>query len=140
MTSSTLEISADHLQIVKEHAEECRPEECCGILLGHIGPARRVVLRVERAENVADAQRSRRYLVSPVTLARTLHRASREGLVLVGFYHSHTEGPPTPSRADVAEAWSATSYLIYSVRDRLARSWRFTLPELDFVEERLRLP
>ncbi|HEU0077690.1 MAG TPA: Mov34/MPN/PAD-1 family protein, partial [Longimicrobiaceae bacterium] len=53
--------------------------------------------------------------------------AERDGLALVGFYHSHPDGRPEPSRLDREQAWPWYSYLIVAAGSGgagEARSWR----------------
>jgi proteasome lid subunit RPN8/RPN11 len=87
------------LDAVLAHAQEAHPLECCGILLGD-GER---ILRAVRARNVADAP-SRRFLIDPADHIAARRSARREGLDVVGFYHSHPSSGADPSRSDIDEA------------------------------------
>ena len=53
--------------------------------------------------------------------------ASARGLDVIGWYHSHPDHPARPSEYDREHAWPWYSYMIVSVRERVARemtSWR----------------
>src|SRR5215831_14161833 len=80
------------------HAAECRPRECCGILLGtadHISEA-------VRAANLAESPT--RFLIDPKAHIDARRKARARGLQVVGFYHSHPHSPALPSVTDLAEA------------------------------------
>jgi len=91
-------------QAIKAHAAEAYPAECCGLLVGR---GRRVQFAL-RMRNVADTPRRRFRLDdrAHLTLRKTL-RTFTPPLDIVGVYHSHPDGPPEPSRTDLAEAYYA---------------------------------
>ena len=43
--------------------------------------------------------------------------ARKQGLKLLGFYHSHPNAPARPSAYDLEHAWPWYSYVIVSIRD-----------------------
>lgn len=115
------------------------PEECCGGLLGRIeSPRERVVVRAVPVWNEQEDQRERRYLVGPREVMRLEDEAEREGLELLGFFHSHPDHPAQPSETDRQLAWPWYSYIILSVKQgepgRL-RSWRLVDDRSTFEEE-----
>ncbi|MFP4625539.1 MAG: desampylase [Natronomonas sp.] len=131
----TLELPDDvHLSIL-EHARERVPEEVVGVLSGSRRDDISRVRSVHRAENAADAPRSR-YEIEPAAELAMLERIDRDGEDVVGFYHSHPRGPLEPSDIDVERAaWPGHSYVIVVPPDDLA-SWRWTGER--FCRERLR--
>lgn len=80
------------------HASECRPLECCGLLIGD----RDRIVDSLRAKNVAASPT--RYLIDPADHIRARRAARLRGLDVVGFYHSHPKGPAVPSPRDILEA------------------------------------
>ena len=67
-----------------------------------------------------------RYLIAPDDLRRLEAELQREGLEIVGYYHSHPDHPAVPSAFDTQHAWPWYSYLIVRVeggRGREAASW-----------------
>jgi desampylase len=99
------------------HARDGAPEEVCGLLAGQAGKVERVI----PVENVA-ADRRHHYEMSAVALSRHLPALEREGLELVGFYHSHPNSDPIPSASDVAQAtYPRTPYIIVGLRQHEAR-------------------
>ena len=104
---------------MKRHALESFPEECCGFLIGPSpddpDASVRRVTSVERAANVFDGERRRRFLIRPEELIGVERRMEREGRAILGFYHSHPNHPAQPSQFDQDHAWPWYSYLVLSV-------------------------
>jgi proteasome lid subunit RPN8/RPN11 len=138
-----LELDAAGLEAIRRHAERSYPEECCGFLLGYLGPGEAAETRVERvvpAANERQESRHNRYVIHPQTVLATHQEARAAGLAVVGYYHSHPDHPAEPSEFDREHAWPGVSYLIVSVRDgslAAARSWRLRDDRQRFDEEAL---
>jgi proteasome lid subunit RPN8/RPN11 len=61
-----------------------------------------------------------------------------QGWELVGIYHSHPQGPDSPSAADLAEAYYPESvYLIWSHHQGSWRCRGFQIRDLQFIEVEL---
>jgi proteasome lid subunit RPN8/RPN11 len=57
-----------------------------------------------------------RYQIAPLELVKIERDASRRGLSIAGFYHSHPDHPAQWSLTDLSEAhWLGCSYVITSV-------------------------
>jgi proteasome lid subunit RPN8/RPN11 len=107
-------ISGPLLDQIRAHGRDTYPEECCGGLIGRRGePA--LVSRVERIDNVRDAERARRYEVSPKDYLRLERLAAEAGAELLGFYHSHPDHPAAPSAYDREHAFPFFHYLVCAV-------------------------
>lgn len=153
---STLSISVRHLRAVERHAAVVYPEECCGVLVGRLDgngvsgersdvassgwslPARVRVHRVLPARNEEPEQATSRFTIAPETVLAARREASRLGLDVVGYYHSHPDRPAEPSPTDLEGAWAGMSYLIVSVESGKAvetRSWRLGGEGERFEEE-----
>jgi desampylase len=78
-------------------AEATPDREVCGLLLG----SRDTIEDIRVADNVAD-QPARRFEVDPATLFATLRAARAGGPALIGNFHSHPSGQPSPSATDAA--------------------------------------
>jgi proteasome lid subunit RPN8/RPN11 len=69
----------------------------------------------------------RRFLIGPADVTGLERRARASGLEVLGYYHSHPDGPPLPSAYDQEHAWPWYVHLIVSVRLGSAtgvRAWR----------------
>ena len=109
---------------ILEHAHQEAPRECCGFLIGSHG-------RVQFALRMTNIARSRtRYRIDSREHIR-LRRLLREfvpALEIVGVYHSHPDGPATPSPRDCAEAnYPEWLFAIADLSGRAARLGVFTI-------------
>jgi len=98
--------------------EGCRayPSECCGVLLGRDEPSARRVVEVRPLANDFEAdQRHRRFSITPQALLEAERESADQGLLVLGFYHSHPDHPARPSEFDREHAWPFYSYVIVSV-------------------------
>ncbi len=101
---------------MREHGAATYPHECCGVLLGAAGGGNRTVQRVVRCGNTRDDRPQDRYHIDPKELIAIQREATKQGLDIIGFYHSHPDHPARWSQTDLAEAhWMDCSYVITSV-------------------------
>lgn len=107
-----LAVRRDAYDAVVSHAFDGRPEEVCGVLGGEFGERESAVSAVERAANVAPAP-AYEYAIEPAEQLAVMDDLEARGLDVVGFYHSHPEGPAGPSATDTDRAtWLDRSYVI----------------------------
>lgn len=127
-----LEIGDHHLAEIGRQAETGYPEEICGLLLGRCDGRDRRVLRILPCGNLERERAGDRYELDPAGQLRAEVEARREGLEVVGVYHSHPDHPPVPSAIDreravaIWEELESWSYLILEVsagRAASPRSW-----------------
>jgi proteasome lid subunit RPN8/RPN11 len=78
------------------HALEGYPYEACGVFLGN-GAA---VGRAVRAANRETESPRVRYQIAPEDLMQIQREARKEGLEIIGYYHSHPDHPARPSETD----------------------------------------
>jgi len=133
-------IAAADLLKIERFARDAYPEECCGILVGVRGDARRVV-SVHPTANMAPQGTRDSYLIDPRDMERTLERLQAP-LEVLGFYHSHPDFPPVPSAKDALQAWHNYSYLIVSVRGGepiASRSWHWPDPGRGYEQETVQI-
>lgn len=122
--------------IIRRHAADAYPDECCGALIGHGD-------RVVEAFPLSNAQaenRKRRFLIGPDAYRRAEARADELSATLLGFYHSHPDHPAVPSSFDLEHAWPNLTYAIVSVRagqPQELRFWRLRPDRSGFSEETL---
>jgi proteasome lid subunit RPN8/RPN11 len=135
-----LRLTLEQRRRIEEHARRELPNECCGILLGTRTADTKTVSEVLVCRNAASNPRTR-YEIAPKELVAAQKEARSTGVEIIGFYHSHPNGPAEPSQTDLREAyWVGCSYAILALNSGAAiRS--FVLmeagPQREFVEELL---
>lgn len=124
-----IDIKKNHIDQIKEHAQKDYPYECCGILLGKFSGSEKTVTEILEISNEKEEEnRHNRYLIPSSKILEIELYAIKNGLDIVGFYHSHPDHPATPSAFDVEHALPVYSYFIVSVYD--AKVVNFTLSVL----------
>ena len=109
-SAQVVRITRQVLVDLREHARAELPNECCGLLVGDAD----AIVRAVRARNQRASPT--RYLVDPEDHFAAIRAARREGLAVVGAYHSHPSGPSVPSETDRAEAHDRSyMYVIVSL-------------------------
>ncbi len=99
---------------IRLHLVRVYPEEGCGFLVGREARIRDVTDAVEAANDSPDP-RTRRFVIRPEDFLLAEREARRQGLEVLGFYHSHPDHPARPSQVDVEAAWPWYSYLIVAL-------------------------
>jgi proteasome lid subunit RPN8/RPN11 len=133
-----IKLLPEHQQIIHNHAETTYPEECCGLILGHLTDAGKTVIEVIPTENAWNNQADnfpgankinntrRRYAIAPEIMLQVQKQARDRSLNIIGIYHSHPDNSATPSECDRLYAWPEYSYIIVSVQNGKAgqlQSW-----------------
>jgi len=138
-----LSISSELLTRMQAHLESGYPNEACGILLGDVEGKDKTVKDLALVANVWEIESERegqrnRYLISPEDVARADRQASRQGLDIIGFFHSHPDCPSRPSDTDREYAWPVIAFIIVSVTQGKAtttNSWVLRDDRSQFDEE-----
>ncbi|HEV8339082.1 MAG TPA: M67 family metallopeptidase [bacterium] len=97
-----------------ETRDPARAYECCGILVG-LGDRVTSVIRVTNVDYSPFT-----YTMDGDEVLRVQLEADRKGLEILGFYHSHLNSDPVPSRTDVRKAsiaWPGAIHVIVSLKD-----------------------
>ncbi len=102
------------VRAIHQEAAAAYPREACGFLFGRKEGSTLVVSRAAAAQN--RAARLDRFLIEAREVFEAMRSARREGVELVGIYHSHPDAPPEPSPTDQADTWLEGVYLIVSCR------------------------
>ena len=101
---------------IKAHAMEDCPAECCGLLFGSLaedGSAE--TAHACRMQNQCTESKSRcHYRMDPLEIHHAEEYYAKQGLELIGFYHSHPDHPAETSAEDLREMIPETVYLIVS--------------------------
>jgi proteasome lid subunit RPN8/RPN11 len=131
-------LSEAHAREIVQHALRDAPREACGVLAGKAGIVQRVVPLPNAAANPEN-----QYLIDPPAYIRTLAELERDGLALVGFYHSHPKGDPIPSPTDIRDAaYPDAVYVIIGLRGAMPTllAWRIRYGQVESVEISSQIP
>jgi proteasome lid subunit RPN8/RPN11 len=111
------------------------PREVCGLLVGRRSGAAIDVERAEPATNLEEERAADRYRLDPRDFLAIDAAARRDGLDVVGVWHTHPDHPAEPSSTDLQAAWPDYLYLIISVaRGETVQLRAWELSEGRFVE------
>lgn len=130
---------------IEAHGAASYPHEGCGLLLGLQENGENVVHALFPVENrwAVEEEKRERFLITGEAMFQGELAAMRQGLDIVGVFHSHPDHPPVASPRDLAWAtWPGYSYLITEVRagqPGASRSWQLAGDRSGFVEEPVRL-
>jgi proteasome lid subunit RPN8/RPN11 len=118
------------------HAREDAPNECCGIIAGENGTAKKLF----RAKN-AEAS-PYRYSVDSQDLFRIFRECDSNDWSFLAIYHSHTASEAYPSPTDVRLAfWPEAHYVLVSLESAekpVVRAYRIEdgkISEEDLIAE-----
>lgn len=137
----SVKLTAEQIAAIRKHGEQTFPEECGGLLLGVIEDGVRVIHAALPLENIRPDSRHNRVELNPLDYARAEREATKRGLGVWGYYHSHPNHPAIPSGFDLEHApFIEWSYVIVSVREGKAaevRAWQVREDRSQFDEEEI---
>ena len=136
-----LTINKDALDEMTAHAEETFPNECVGFFYGVEGENREVLVARE-VQNAKEGDQRRRFEVDPHDYLYAEKFAEKNGLTLLGIYHSHPNHPAKPSSHDLKQAVPYFSYIILSVMEGKTddvTSWQLNVETEVFDEEKIEI-
>jgi proteasome lid subunit RPN8/RPN11 len=130
-------IDKDILNKIRVHLESAYPNEACGFLLGTQHREERNITHLVEVENQSTENQRRRFQIDPLDYLKAERFATKEGLSLLGIYHSHPDHPATPSVHDLEFAQPYFSYFIHSItQGEMTDTKAYRLLEDQFIEEK----
>ena len=94
-----LRISRTQRQQLVDWANDAKPDECCGLLLGGSGIVEQLVLTANTASD-----KTREFEIDPAALINAEKVARSGGPLIIGYFHSHPNGAVAPSPCDARMA------------------------------------
>jgi len=134
----TLVLDARQVAAIRRHGEADYPAEACGLIGGAVEGDRKVTVQLVPLVNQRTDSARNRYLIDPESFRRAQEKLERDGLDVIGVYHSHPDHPPAPSAFDREHAWPWLSYVIVGVGQGRAgelKSWVLAHDRGTFDEE-----
>jgi proteasome lid subunit RPN8/RPN11 len=111
------------------HAEECLPEECCGLAAGLNGAIKEIIPVENSLHSPYEFQMNAREQI------REMLRIEEMGLELVAIFHSHPDGPEVPSIRDIKNFMYPESYsIILSRKNEIWNSRGFRISDKTIQE------
>ena len=109
----TLQIQRPIYAAMLQHVQDCYPYEACGFLSGRANVASRIYL----IDNVLQSRTAYEMDARQQIEAMLEMEAHHDDLMVI--YHSHPQGPQTPSPTDRAQAlYDEAVYVIISLQKR----------------------
>lgn len=131
----TLSIPRRQYEAMLKQLRRAYPLEACGLLAGSDGR----VMRVYAVENVLHSRSE--YEMEPRQQVEAMLALEKAGWELLAIYHSHPDGPQTPSPTDVARAnYPQAAQVIVSLADReqpVARAFTIAEGKVDEISLRV---
>jgi len=130
-------IDADILKKIETHLESAYPNEACGFLLGTQTQRKRSITHLIEVENQSTENQRRRFVIDPLDYLKAERYATKEGLTLLGTFHSHPDHPAIPSVHDLEFAQPYFSYFIHAITSgKMTDSRSYRLLDGKFIEEK----
>ncbi|MSV30860.1 MAG: M67 family peptidase [Bryobacterales bacterium] len=98
------------------HAKATYPDECCGAMLGKVDGDDKLVRIAMILENVSEGSQAARYELRPEDLLKADREARKQGMDLVGIYHSHPDCGAYFSETDLKNSCPWYSFVVLSIR------------------------
>jgi proteasome lid subunit RPN8/RPN11 len=98
-------LPADLLHALPRLAASTLPREACGLLIGRRTADGVAVTGLAPSRNLAETEDA--FEIDTAMRLALQRRLRRSGEAVVGVWHSHPAGAPTPSARDAAGAWEA---------------------------------
>lgn len=114
--SLILRLKRQYANLLEDKARKMFPVEACAMLFGETTQEEAVVKKVVVASN--KLQSNVKFEIDPEVFARAFFEAEKEGLDLIGLFHSHP-APASPSSTDLGcmKLWADLVWLIFSSVD-----------------------
>ncbi|MBK9103315.1 MAG: M67 family metallopeptidase [Saprospiraceae bacterium] len=130
-------IDKDILSGIEAHLESAYPNEACGFLLGTQVQKKRDITHLIKVDNQSSENQRRRFVIDPLDYLKAERFATKEGLTLLGIYHSHPDHPAIPSVHDLEFAQPFFSYFIHTISEgKMTDTRSYRLLDGKFIEEK----
>lgn len=111
-----IKVEADPWRTMVEHARSTFPNECCGVMLGSIADDLKTVKQALPMENAYKGGQADRYEIRPEDLLAADRQARKDGMDLIGIFHSHPDCDAYFSKTDLENSCPWYSFVILSIK------------------------
>ena len=119
-------------EMIARQALDNRLQEVCGIMAGMGEQVRQIIPIANVASDPVHFFR-----LDEREFTQAMFEIKRTGLSLIGIYHSHPNGDPIPSQADIQQSnYADTAYLIVGLRhgEPTLAGWQIRPSEVNRIE------
>jgi proteasome lid subunit RPN8/RPN11 len=117
--------------VMVSHAESTFPNECCGAMLGTVDSDEKVVRVATPVKNAFTGAQGAHYEISPQDLLEADAAARKEGLDLIGIFHSHPDCDAYFSETDLKNSCPWYSFVVLSIQKGKFHHANSFLPDPD---------
>jgi proteasome lid subunit RPN8/RPN11 len=111
-----IEIQKQAWEVMVRHAEATYPRECCGVMIGSTDGDHKLVTEAHALENVYTGGQEDRYEIRPADLLNSDREARKQGLDLIGIFHSHPDCAAYFSKTDLEHSCPWYSFVVLSIQ------------------------
>jgi proteasome lid subunit RPN8/RPN11 len=111
-----IRVASEPWQEMVAHARSTYPNECCSAMLGRVDGDAKEVLLAMKLENSSAGSQAARYELRPEHLRAADEEARRQGLAMVGIYHSHPDCDAYFSKTDLENSCPWYSFIVLSIQ------------------------
>jgi len=128
------------LKDIRLRLESDYPNEGCGFLFGLDNHRVRHITQMIAVENQSTGDQRRQFLIDPHDYLQAERYAEKNGLQLLGIFHSHPDHPAIPSAHDLEFAQPWFSYFIHSIqKGKMAGTRSYRLINDQLLEEKFNI-
>lgn len=102
--------------VMVDHAKVTYPNECCGAMLGSIDGAHKLVTAAVKLENAFAGEQGAMYQLRNEDLLAADAEARKQGLDLIGIFHSHPDCDAYFSTTDLQNSCPWYSFVVLSIK------------------------
>lgn len=102
--------------VMVRHAEATYPNECCGAMLGVTESGGKVVRSAVALRNAHEGPQAARYELRPEDLLEADRQARKNGMDLIGIFHSHPDCDAYFSETDLKNSCPWYSFVVLSIK------------------------
>ena len=111
-----ISIAPDAWQVMVAHARSTFPKECCGVMVGTMdGDNKQVKLALPMENSYVGGQEDR-YEIRPEDLLTADRDARKQGMDLIGIFHSHPDCDAYFSKTDLQHSCPWYSFVVLSIK------------------------
>jgi proteasome lid subunit RPN8/RPN11 len=126
-----IRIDKEAWDVMVAHAESTFPNECCGAMLGEIDGDTKTVRSAFAIENAFQGPQAERYELRPEDLLSADREARRQGMDLIGIFHSHPDCDAYFSETDLKNSCPWYSFVVLSIREGRFHHAKSFLPDAE---------